>query len=170
MYGGKPYKQIGPEHGKNYTECVEYLRNYLEKRYTWLRSYWAPLAAKSLSEQLPNELGALSLERYDEEGLAALNDALSAGQKAVAGAKSYEEAQEAYQDAVGSLLDIPMREIIGDFNDDGEIVQKFTPEVLKDIHVEELSEFEFENLKDTLVQPFIQLRLGLPSRKKIHLR
>ena len=120
MYGGKPYKQIGPEHGKNYTECVEYLRNYLEKRYTWLRSYWAPLAAKSLSEQLPNELGALTLERYDEEGLAALNDALSAGQKAVAGAKSYEEAQEAYQDAVGSLLDIPMREIIGDFNDDGE--------------------------------------------------
>ena len=40
------------------------------------------------------------------------------------------------------------------FNDDGEIVQKFTPEMLKEIHVEELSEFEFENLKDTLVQPF----------------
>ena len=40
------------------------------------------------------------------------------------------------------------------FNDDGEIVQRYTPEVLQDIHVEKLSEFEFNNLKDTLVQPF----------------
>ena len=40
------------------------------------------------------------------------------------------------------------------FNDDGEIVQKYTPEVLQEIRVEKMSEFEFENLKDTLVQPF----------------
>ena len=40
------------------------------------------------------------------------------------------------------------------FNDDGEIVQRFTPEVFQPIIVEKLSEFEFENLKDTLVQPF----------------
>ncbi|MBR1846995.1 MAG: AMP-binding protein [Bacilli bacterium] len=40
------------------------------------------------------------------------------------------------------------------FNDDGEIVQRYTPEVLQDIHVEKLSEFEFESLKDTLVLPF----------------
>ena len=41
-----------------------------------------------------------------------------------------------------------------DFNDDGEIVQHYTPEVLQDIHVEKLSEFEFNNIKDHLVQPF----------------
>ena len=41
-----------------------------------------------------------------------------------------------------------------DFNDDGEIVQHYTPEVLADIHVEKLSEFEFNNIKDHLVQPF----------------
>ncbi len=40
------------------------------------------------------------------------------------------------------------------FNDDGEIVQRYTPEVLQDIHVEKLSEFEFNNIKDNLVQPF----------------
>ena len=40
------------------------------------------------------------------------------------------------------------------FNDDGEIVQRFTPEVFQNIHVEQLSEFEFDDLKDTLVQPF----------------
>ncbi len=40
------------------------------------------------------------------------------------------------------------------FNEDGEIVQRYTPEVLQDIHVEKLSEFEFNTIKDTLVQPF----------------
>ena len=40
------------------------------------------------------------------------------------------------------------------FNDDGEIVQRYTPEVLEDIHVEKVSEFEFESLKDNLVMPF----------------
>ncbi len=40
------------------------------------------------------------------------------------------------------------------FNDDGEIVQRYTPEVLNDIRVERMSEFEFDCLKDTLVQPF----------------
>lgn len=40
------------------------------------------------------------------------------------------------------------------FNDDGDIVQRYTPEILKDITVEELSEFEFDCIKDTLVQPF----------------
>ena len=40
------------------------------------------------------------------------------------------------------------------FNDDGEIVQRYTPNVLEDIHVEKLTEFEFESLKDNLVMPF----------------
>lgn len=40
------------------------------------------------------------------------------------------------------------------FNEDGEIVQRYTPEVLQDIHVEKISEFEFATLKDNLVQPF----------------
>ncbi len=40
------------------------------------------------------------------------------------------------------------------FNDDGDIIQRYTPEVLRDIQVEKLSEFEFDTLKDNLVQPF----------------
>ena len=40
------------------------------------------------------------------------------------------------------------------FNEDGEIVQRYDPDVLQDIRVEKISEFEFSNLKDTLVQPF----------------
>lgn len=40
------------------------------------------------------------------------------------------------------------------FNSDGEIVQRYTPEVFQNIHIERMSEFEFEDMKDTLVQPF----------------
>ena len=40
------------------------------------------------------------------------------------------------------------------FNQDGEIIQRYTPEVLDELRVEKLSEFEFDCLKDTLVQPF----------------
>ncbi len=40
------------------------------------------------------------------------------------------------------------------YNEDGEIVQKYTPEIFQDIHVEKLSEFEFRFVKDTLVYPF----------------
>ena len=40
------------------------------------------------------------------------------------------------------------------FNDDGEIVQRYTPDVLDDIVVERMSEFEFDSLKDNLVMPF----------------
>ena len=40
------------------------------------------------------------------------------------------------------------------YNDDGELVQRYTPEVFQDIHVEKLSEFEFKFVKDTLVFPF----------------
>ncbi|MBR1707784.1 MAG: AMP-binding protein, partial [Clostridia bacterium] len=40
------------------------------------------------------------------------------------------------------------------YNDDGELVQRYTPEIFEDIHVEKLSEFEFKFVKDTLVFPF----------------
>ena len=40
------------------------------------------------------------------------------------------------------------------YNADGELVQKYDPDGLPEIHVEKLSEFEFKFVKDTLVYPF----------------
>ncbi len=40
------------------------------------------------------------------------------------------------------------------FNQDGDIIQRYTPEVLSDIRVEKISEFEFADIKDALVRPF----------------
>ncbi len=40
------------------------------------------------------------------------------------------------------------------WNEEGELMQKYTPEILEDIHVEHLSEFEFRYVKDVLVYPY----------------
>ena len=40
------------------------------------------------------------------------------------------------------------------FNEDGEIIQRYTPDIIEDIKVEKMSEFEFELMKDNLVMPF----------------
>ena len=40
------------------------------------------------------------------------------------------------------------------WDEDGELSQKYSPEILQEIHVEKLSEFEFRFVKDMLVYPF----------------
>jgi hypothetical protein len=40
------------------------------------------------------------------------------------------------------------------YNEDGELVQRYTPDIIQKIHVEKMSEFEFRFVKDTLVYPF----------------
>ena len=40
------------------------------------------------------------------------------------------------------------------FNEDGEMMQKYTPEIWQDIKVEKISEAELNEIKDTLIQPF----------------
>lgn len=40
------------------------------------------------------------------------------------------------------------------WNKDGELVQKYTPEIYQELHIEKISEFEFKYVKDVLVYPF----------------
>ncbi|MBR1833008.1 MAG: AMP-binding protein [Ruminiclostridium sp.] len=41
-----------------------------------------------------------------------------------------------------------------EFNEDGDIVQRYTPGKMKNIVVEQIHDWEFDTVKDTLVQPF----------------
>jgi len=41
-----------------------------------------------------------------------------------------------------------------EFDDDGDIVQRYCPEVIEDVQVTKLSEFDFEQIKDDLVKPY----------------
>ncbi len=43
MYGGRPYKPLGPVNGNNYTECVEFIRDFTERRMQGLHDIWLPL-------------------------------------------------------------------------------------------------------------------------------
>lgn len=40
------------------------------------------------------------------------------------------------------------------FNEDGDLVQKYNPDLLEEIRVEHISEFDFNQIKDNLVMPF----------------
>ncbi len=53
-----------------------------------------------------------------------------------------------------------------DYNDDGELVQCYRPDMMQPIHVEKMSEFEFRFVKDTLVFPF-KLIGGRMSRCRV---
>ena len=53
-----------------------------------------------------------------------------------------------------------------DYNNDGELVQCYRPDLMQPIHVEKMSEFEFRFVKDTLVYPF-KLIGGRMSRCRV---
>ena len=58
---------------------------------------------------------------------------------------------EAMKTAIGAH---PALCTVFSYNDDGELVQRYNPDAVPDIHVEKLTEFEFKFVKDTLVYPF----------------
>jgi len=41
-----------------------------------------------------------------------------------------------------------------EMNEDGDLVQRYNPDFLEDIRVERMTEFDLQNVKDTLVQPY----------------
>lgn len=49
MYGDGQYKVFGPKHGDNFTECVDFLRNFIVKRSDWLADLWQPMISENAS-------------------------------------------------------------------------------------------------------------------------
>jgi hypothetical protein len=49
MYGGREYRVFGPKNGDNFTECVDYVRQFIVKRKTWLAELWEPYLDQILS-------------------------------------------------------------------------------------------------------------------------
>jgi hypothetical protein len=65
MYGGKEYRVFGPKNGDNFTECVDYIRNFLEQRSAWLTQLWSPYLEETVL------LGDLN-----EDGFVTVSDAV----------------------------------------------------------------------------------------------
>ena len=53
-----------------------------------------------------------------------------------------------------------------DFNEDGDIVQRYAPEKMQNIRVEKMHDWELDTIKDTLVQPF-KITGGLLHRCRV---
>lgn len=58
MYGGGEFKVLGPKNGDNFTECVEYLRSFAERRKDWLAELWLPM----ISEDAPYVKGDVNMD------------------------------------------------------------------------------------------------------------
>lgn len=41
-YGGREFCVLGPPNGDNFMECVDYVRNFIDRRSTWLSQLWQP--------------------------------------------------------------------------------------------------------------------------------
>lgn len=41
-YGGREFCVLGPPNGDNFMECVDYVRNFIARRSTWLSQLWQP--------------------------------------------------------------------------------------------------------------------------------
>ncbi len=74
-----------------------------------------------------------------------------------------EKLAEALENAIRNHPALPT---MFDYNDDGELVQCNRPDLMRPIHVEKMSEFEFRFVKDTLVFPF-KLIGGRMSRCRV---
>lgn len=117
MYGGRPYKIMGPFHGDTYEEIVEYLRDRVSKRRAFLQKEWL-FAKKELQTQALSTLPELSeRSRYDEEGQQALDAAITEGTAAISDAASYDAVMNAYEQTAAKLQEIPRAELSGDFDD-----------------------------------------------------
>ena len=64
---------------------------------------------------------------------------------------SPEKAAAAMQTAI---MNHPALLTVIEFNDDGDMVQRYAPDKMKNITVEQVHDWELDTLKDTLVQPF----------------
>lgn len=62
---------------------------------------------------------------------------------------------QAFADAVNNVLQAhPVFGTVFSFNDDGDIVQTYSPDTVENVKVEKMSEFDFNMLKNDLVKPY----------------
>lgn len=111
-------RPLGPVNGYTYEETVEYVRDFLYKRYDWLRSEWLGVYKAATTERLQAVYDAMPMERYDEIGQIELSDLLASATAALEDAQTA-EVLEAAPAALQQKMDAVARaEVSGDFDDD----------------------------------------------------
>jgi|GEM_PF-642623 len=117
MYG-KEYRRLGPNNGENFTECVDYIRSFTERRRNGLRAIWLEPFAEVRTEELQSFYEAIEQERYDEAEQKALQEILEDAVQAMDDAADMDEVQAIYEEAASALANVPRALLLGDCNDD----------------------------------------------------
>ena len=116
MYGGKPYKELGPVNGETYDECVEYVCQFLRERQAFLRSVWLEEQRAYCLDALDAAYGGLVLTAYDGAARRVIERTVLDARAVIGRAKDGAAMQEAFDAAVGKLRRIPRSVIPGDFD------------------------------------------------------
>lgn len=120
MFGGKPYKPLGPQNGITYAECVEYIRKNLAARQQFLHEDFLAESIRCCQETL-NRLTIDCLAAYDAEEqkqIAALQKMQS---DQLAAVKTIYEAEAIMQEMETALAEIPRTLCYGDFIANGTV-------------------------------------------------
>lgn len=116
MYGGKPYKELGPVNGETYDECVEYVCQFLRERRAFLQDVWMDAQRESCLNVLSAEYEGMVLTAYDGAARRVIEQTVSEAEKAIRRAKDGAVMQAVCDAAAAKLRNIPRSVIKGDFD------------------------------------------------------
>ena len=129
MFGGKPYRPIGPDNGTTYAECVEYIRKNLAKRQDFLRSEFLNESIRCCQAALEQQTTD-SLARYDALEQKKVSAQLKITAPRISAAKTSADAEAALLAAEQALMQIPRTLLCGDFNADDTVGLEDAQELL----------------------------------------
>ena len=118
MFGGKPYKTIGPQNGITYAECVDYVRSNLAERQLFLRKDFLAESIRCCQAEL-NRQTTDSLSAYDAAEQKQITALQKTQSEKLSAADSAEEAETIMQETERALAEIPRTLLCGDFDADG---------------------------------------------------
>ncbi|MBR4201670.1 MAG: CotH kinase family protein [Oscillospiraceae bacterium] len=121
MYGGRPYKPLGPVNGETYAECTEYVRSFLARRQAFLQKEYLRLSRESCIRTLETTLSAFPRADYDPPEQAQLDTLQNDTAAALAEAETAASAEKILAEALAEFDTIPKSELSGDFNVNGSV-------------------------------------------------
>ena len=118
MYGGRPYKPLGPTNGYTYAECVEYVRRFLEDRQAYLQKEFLRISRERCTAALE---AAAPADGYDPAEQAQINALRKEHTALLSQAETAASAEALLTDALAAAEQIPKTELSGDFNVNGAV-------------------------------------------------
>lgn len=118
MFGGKPYKPMGPQNGITYAECVEYVRSNLAARQQFLSKDFLAESLRCCQTAL-NCLTIDRLAEYEAAEQAQISALWETQLDKLSAVKTIAAAEAVVRETEAALAEIPQRLCYGDFQANG---------------------------------------------------